>query len=590
MVLGTRKNVRQAPKRDAPIEAVHTARFRRGGGSGTFAVFLLALHWFGIAGCATRDMRSLQGPIGVDRSASASLVEKVAQRNDRLNEVIYYREAEWPLHRTPKQPPELGLALSGGGIRSASFSVGVLTGLYEQAVFPHRTDLVSAVSGGGYALTWLYGRRVGAGVSMHDLLAITPDAQAPAGDRSWVNAEQAELAGRTDLIKVMRPIPLGVVVSNVVFGIPYNIVANGAFGFKSNTTALRRYYERRLRRMTEGNGQRVSWAGIADALHEPNNLASERLPLPILNATLDLGLGASDAEQTSYGPLFEFGPLRFGTTGIGYYCTAGHGAPCTTYPRRTEMGGFVRASAVSGAAVDTAFLDPIGGGQVETFVASALNIDLGMWFKNPSADRKASLCWLKAVPGSPIFLRGKWYRDKGKSACRIKLTDGGHFENLGAFSLVRRLPHKLIIVDGESDAGYDFPGYHRLKSLLLTDMNLRISIPDIDHSLQDGPIFEGKVYGAVDPEDGRLRTVDILYLKIPDRKFVEQYCHGGSLPASVCDYASTAPRFPFDRTTGDQYYDPRQFEAYRDLGLYVTRQARTKLAALLDFAQNGGEN
>jgi hypothetical protein len=45
------------------------------------------------------------------------------------------------------------LCLSGGGIRSASFSMGVLQGLAERRLVS-AFDYISAVSGGGYALGW----------------------------------------------------------------------------------------------------------------------------------------------------------------------------------------------------------------------------------------------------------------------------------------------------------------------------------------------------------------------------------------------------------------------------------------------------
>src|SRR6185503_13175807 len=49
-----------------------------------------------------------------------------------------------------------GLALSGGGIRSGSYSVGVMKALYDHGLF-EKLDAISTVSGGGYASYWLYG-------------------------------------------------------------------------------------------------------------------------------------------------------------------------------------------------------------------------------------------------------------------------------------------------------------------------------------------------------------------------------------------------------------------------------------------------
>src|SRR5581483_1905379 len=53
-----------------------------------------------------------------------------------------------------------GLALSGGGIRSSTFALGVLQALAEKGYLRH-FDYLSTVSGGGYigsSLTWLLGR------------------------------------------------------------------------------------------------------------------------------------------------------------------------------------------------------------------------------------------------------------------------------------------------------------------------------------------------------------------------------------------------------------------------------------------------
>lgn len=56
---------------------------------------------------------------------------------------------------TEGRPPRLtGVALSGGGVRSASFNLGFLQALEESAVLRH-VDLLSTVSGGGYAGAFL---------------------------------------------------------------------------------------------------------------------------------------------------------------------------------------------------------------------------------------------------------------------------------------------------------------------------------------------------------------------------------------------------------------------------------------------------
>ena len=51
-----------------------------------------------------------------------------------------------------------GLSLSGGGLRSALFQIGVLKSLYDKGKLAE-IDFISAVSGGGYAAYWLYGNQ-----------------------------------------------------------------------------------------------------------------------------------------------------------------------------------------------------------------------------------------------------------------------------------------------------------------------------------------------------------------------------------------------------------------------------------------------
>src|SRR5262245_54977863 len=72
--------------------------------------------------------------------------------------------AEQRAVREDNTEPEryVGLALSGGGVRSASFAIGVLQALHNEGRLG-QIDYLSTVSGGGYAgalLTWFnYVRR-----------------------------------------------------------------------------------------------------------------------------------------------------------------------------------------------------------------------------------------------------------------------------------------------------------------------------------------------------------------------------------------------------------------------------------------------
>lgn len=69
-------------------------------------------------------------------------------------------ETYWPGTRTgEKRRDRVGLCLSGGGIRSAAFCLGVMQALQDREVF-RRVDYLSTVSGGGYIATSLMAARM----------------------------------------------------------------------------------------------------------------------------------------------------------------------------------------------------------------------------------------------------------------------------------------------------------------------------------------------------------------------------------------------------------------------------------------------
>lgn len=77
-----------------------------------------------------------------------------------------------------EEPLALGMALSGGGVRCASFSIGAKSGLYSSGVL-NKIDAISTVSGGGYAGYWymnqLYSHRDDAKFRLTSLVADCPD-------------------------------------------------------------------------------------------------------------------------------------------------------------------------------------------------------------------------------------------------------------------------------------------------------------------------------------------------------------------------------------------------------------------------------
>ncbi|MFN0279179.1 MAG: patatin-like phospholipase family protein [Pyrinomonadaceae bacterium] len=82
-----------------------------------------------------------------------------------------------------------GLALSGGGIRSGSFSVGAMKALYD-AGYLDNIDAISTVSGGGFASYWLYG--------LYDVKSQPRFGSAAFGDDSYLR-NTCDLQTRSDM-------------------------------------------------------------------------------------------------------------------------------------------------------------------------------------------------------------------------------------------------------------------------------------------------------------------------------------------------------------------------------------------------------
>ncbi|MDH4390367.1 MAG: patatin-like phospholipase family protein [Aquabacterium sp.] len=92
------------------------------------------------------------------REAIDAALEQMHRRFMVLGKAAVDDLASWPpqpIQDEPVHPQALvGLALSGGGIRSASFAAGALEALARQGLL-RAFDIVSSVSGGGYAAAWI---------------------------------------------------------------------------------------------------------------------------------------------------------------------------------------------------------------------------------------------------------------------------------------------------------------------------------------------------------------------------------------------------------------------------------------------------
>lgn len=211
------------------------------------------------------------------------------------------------------------------------------------------------------------------------------------------------------------------------------------------------------------------------------------------------------------------------------------------------------------------------------FLMTMFNVRLGRWCPNP---RKA--VWTHSSPGIGLFsLIAELFGMTNADANYVYLSDGGHFENLGIYELVRRRCRLIVAVDVASDREMAFEDLGNAIRKCATDLHVSI---ELDVSKMDlvagsglcgGSCAVGAVrYSHVDPGgvDGTL-----LYIKPAII---------GSENADVLNYRKAHPDYPH-QSTADQWFDEAQFESYRALGYHIVKAALAGAAAASKRADGG---
>jgi hypothetical protein len=293
-------------------------------------------------------------------------------------------------------------------------------------------------------------------------------------------------------------------------------------------------------------------------------------PLHIVNCALNLG-GSSDlALHTRHADNFILTPYSVGSSyksrSRGKGTTLGY-RPVGEYygaPAKPKLG---QAIAVSGAAAS-----PNMGSHTSTAVAFLLtlfNVRLGSWFPNPAKDDvTAPSPWL-----SLRYLVKELFGGADDKSNYLMISDGGHFENLAAYELVRRRCRLVIISDAECDRELKFEGLGSLIRMCEVDFGATITLDvgrilgDVKSEWSDERYAVGSIdYGPAAPPGV------LIYLKASMT---------GNEDSAVLQYKASHDAFPHE-STGDQFYGEDQFESYRRLGKDIAASLFKQLDLKLD--------
>jgi len=304
-----------------------------------------------------------------------------------------------------------------------------------------------------------------------------------------------------------------------------------------------------------------NFTGFDDADDLPlAQLAEQGLkgPFHIVNCALNLG-GSSDlALHTRHSAAFTLSPLHCGsaypsrdqqgkTVELGY-------VPTPMYGGESGAPTLGQAIAVSGAAAS-----PNMGyhtSPVTAFLLTLFNVRLGWWFPNPGPPSGKKAPDRPSPHFSLSYLVAELFGGASDKSTFVMVSDGGHFENLAVYELLRRKCRVVIVSDGECDPMPSFEGLGTLIRMCEVDFGYRVT-------LDVAPIRPG-----ASPWSTRRFAVGCIHYGpgIPDGILIYLKASlTGQEDTSVQQYKSSHPAFPHE-STGDQFYGEDQFESYRRLG------------------------
>jgi hypothetical protein len=246
------------------------------------------------------------------------------------------------------------------------------------------------------------------------------------------------------------------------------------------------------------------------------------------------------------------------------------------------------------------------------------NIRLGYWWNSgiepekranrqrPPFSQLLGSAFTRIFPVQSYLMDEFTARFHGSARKHWYLSDGGHFENMGGYELIRRRLRTIVIIDAEADPDYTFEGLAALIRKARTDFGAEITFLDdsqldnvfpkdhehcfsslenlrrgkwVEEKLPD-PDINGARRQTIDPVDHRRHSLAHAALAriTYDCKEKPESCLiylkptlMGNEPLDVLQYHVENSSFP-QETTLDQFFDEAQWESYRALGEHIARR------------------
>jgi hypothetical protein len=324
-----------------------------------------------------------------------------------------------------------------------------------------------------------------------------------------------------------------------------------------NIFSLHYFYRNRLTRAYLGATNTKRSASLFTGF-DPNDdmyfADCQHRPLHIVNTAINLTNTKDLAWQQRMAASFTFTPLY---TGFEFPCKTGIYQPTAEYEGENGV-ALGSIMSLSGAAAS-----PNSGyhtSPATAFIMTMFNARLGRWCGNPLKTK-----WRNTSPAFGLgYLAKELFAKANIDSSYVYLSDGGHFENLGIYELVRRQCKLVVAVDCGQDGDFTFEDLGNAIRKCQTDFGVCITIdvsalhPTVQS--QYGNFKHAKKHFSV----GRIHYKNgeqgiLLYIK---------NSLTGDEPTDLINYKLEEPSFPHHSTI-DQFFSESQFESYRQLGYHM---------------------
>ena len=300
------------------------------------------------------------------------------------------------------------------------------------------------------------------------------------------------------------------------------------------------------------------WPGTGQMEPAPAETPGPRPPMLVVNMALNVVGSSQLAWQERKAVSFTATPLAVGTgdlpsTGQSGDVPTGYFRNAASYGAGMTLGS---ALTISGAAVSPNM--GYSSSPAYSILMTLFNVRLGAWYGNPGPVGDNS-----HRNSGPVFsafpLISEALGITTVDRRYVYLSDGGHFDNLGIYEMLRRRCRLIVVSDGGEDSKMTFEDLGN--ALRRAEIDLGVTVR-----------FESfNIAAALTDASSTCAVATITYHRPEHSKGKLLYikpCRDDRAPLSVRSYALLHEKFPHEPTT-DQFFGETQFEAYRSLGEHV---------------------